>query len=48
MLLVKLMSENLNNLNLPDEYILMVGTIEERKNALALIKAIKGTDCNIN
>lgn len=40
-------SENLNNLNLPDEYILMVGTIEERKNALALIKAIKGTDYHV-
>jgi len=29
--------------NLPDEYILNVGTLQERKNALALIRAIEGT-----
>ena len=29
--------------NLPAEYIINVGTIQERKNALSLIKAIKGT-----
>ncbi len=28
---------------LPDEYIINVGTIQERKNALSLVKAIKGT-----
>lgn len=28
---------------LPDQFVLNVGTIEERKNALTLIKAIKGT-----
>jgi len=28
---------------LPDEYIINVGTIQERKNALSLVKSIKGT-----
>lgn len=32
-----------SKLNLPKEYIINVGTLQERKNALALIKAIKGT-----
>lgn len=29
--------------NLPDEYVINVGTIQERKNALSVVKAIKGT-----
>ena len=34
-------------LNLPERYILNVGTIEERKNLLTLIKAIKKLDVNL-
>ena len=30
--------------NLPGEFILNVGTIEERKNALTIVKAVKGTN----
>lgn len=32
---------------LKNEFILNVGTIEERKNALTIVKAIKGTDYNL-
>jgi glycosyltransferase involved in cell wall biosynthesis len=32
---------------LPDEYTLYVGTLQERKNALTLIKAIEGTDYHL-
>ena len=32
---------------LPDNYILNVGTIQERKNALTLVKAIKGTSYHL-
>ncbi|MBT8186512.1 MAG: glycosyltransferase family 4 protein, partial [Croceitalea sp.] len=32
---------------LPDQYILNVGTLQERKNALTLIKAIKGTSYHV-
>ncbi len=34
-------------LNLPDEFILNVGTIEERKNALTIVKAIKDLDIKL-
>ena len=33
--------------NLPHEYIINVGTIQERKNALSLVKAIKGTSYHL-
>ena len=33
---------------LPDNYILNVGTIEERKNALSIVKSMKGVDNNIS
>ena len=33
--------------NLPDEFILNVGTIEPRKNALTIVKAIKDTDFHL-
>ena len=33
--------------NLPNEYILNVGTIQTRKNALTLVKAIKGTSYHL-
>ncbi len=32
---------------LPKQYILNVGTLQERKNALLIVKAIKGTDYNL-
>ncbi len=32
---------------LPDEYILNVGTLQERKNALTIVKAIHGTDLHL-
>ncbi|MGJ1269369.1 glycosyltransferase family 4 protein [Sphingobacterium spiritivorum] len=34
-----------DRLQLPEEFILNVGTIEPRKNALSIIKAIKDVDC---
>ena len=40
----KLKKEILNKYNLPDEFILNVGTIEERKNVVSVIKAIKNID----
>lgn len=33
-----------NKYNIPDKYILNVGTIEERKNLLLLVRALKNTD----
>lgn len=33
--------------NLPQEFVLNVGTLQERKNALTLVKAIHGTDYNL-
>ncbi len=32
---------------LPDEFILNVGTLQERKNALLIVQAIRGTDMNL-
>lgn len=37
-------SNNRKKFNLPDSYVLNVGTLQERKNALTLIKAINGTN----
>lgn len=36
-----------NKYNLPDKFILNVGTIEERKNALSIVKAIKDLDVHL-
>ena len=36
--------QNRKKFKLPDEYVLNVGTLQERKNALTLIKAINSTD----
>ncbi len=37
----------IKNLNLPQNFILNVGTIEERKNVLSIIKAIKNIDTHL-
>lgn len=36
-----------NKFNLPDEFLLNVGTIEERKNALSIVKAIKNIEITL-
>ena len=40
----KFKKEILNKYNLPDKFILNVGTIEERKNVISVVKAIKNID----
>jgi len=42
--LEKQQKEILDKYNIPENFILNVGTIEERKNALTIVKAIKDTD----
>ena len=41
------LSEVKNKFNLPDEFLLNVGTIETRKNALSIVKAIKYIDTTL-
>ena len=40
-------TEVLNRLGLPQQFLLNVGTIEKRKNALAIVKAIKETNISL-